>query len=237
MITATAIVLLIKQIWYRTLVRICRVFSGGVSPETPTICSSSFTFLPQEIVEMIIVHLTYDTHSLLACSLTCYSWYIIAVCHLHHTLITQYCFPSIYLKLWWPKPLREANKLGLLPLVKKFHIHIHVEQFCGPGKLSTKQLNWCTLRHFSTLTNVQELGVDYLDIPSFILRIQWYFGHFLPTVQSLALREPKGSHCQILYFVGLFQHLDDLKLFYYRFSFQEGPMDDLGLILLFAPPL
>ncbi|KAF9647303.1 hypothetical protein BDM02DRAFT_3188131, partial [Thelephora ganbajun] len=109
--------------------------------------------------------------------------------------------------------------------------------YCGPSKLSTKQLNWCTLHHFSTLTNVQDLGLDYLDIPSFIPRIQRYFGHFSLTVQSLALREPTGCHHQILYFVGLFQHLDDLKLLYYRFSFQEGPTDDLGLILLFAPPL
>ncbi|KAF9643564.1 hypothetical protein BDM02DRAFT_3123277 [Thelephora ganbajun] len=231
----SAIELLVKRTRYRTPVRIRRMFSGGVSPETLATPSSPVAVLPQEIVEMIIAHLIYDKRSLLACSLTCYSWYIAAVHHLHHTLIAQYLFPPIYPNLRWPKPLREADKLGLLPLVKKFQFHS--EYYPGLSKFSTKQLNWCTLRHFSALTNVQELGLDYLDIPSFIPRIRWYFGHFSPTVRSLALREPTGSRRQILYFVGLFQHLDDLKLLYYRFRFHGGPTDDLGLIPLFAPPL
>ncbi|KAF9642564.1 hypothetical protein BDM02DRAFT_3193019 [Thelephora ganbajun] len=167
--------------------------------------SSPVAMLPQEIIEMIIAHLIYDTRSLLACSLTCYSWYIVAVRHLHHTLIAQYRFPPICPKLQWPKPLREANKLGLLPLVKKFQIHR--EDHRNLSKFSTKRLNCCTLRHFSALTNVQELGLDYLDIPSFI-----------PGIQRLALREPKGSRRQILYFIGLFQHLDNLKLLYRRLT-------------------
>ncbi|KAF9644966.1 hypothetical protein BDM02DRAFT_3190142 [Thelephora ganbajun] len=236
-ITATAIELLIKRIRYRTLVNIRRMFSGGVSPVTPTTRSSSFTMLPQEIVEMIIAHLVYHKRSSIACSLTCHSWYIIAVRHLHHTLITEYLRPPIDPRLLWPKPLREASKLGLLPLVKEFHFHIDLPCYYRPRKLSPKQLNYCTLRHFSALTNVQELELDYLDIPSFIPRIQRYFGHFLPTVRSLALREPKGSRRQILYFIGLFQHLDNLKLLYRTLYFREGPTDDLTLIPLFAPPL
>lgn len=43
-------------------------------------------------------------------------------------------------------------------------------------------------------------------------RIRQYFGHFLPTVQSLSLRAPKGSCRQIIYFIGLLEHLEDLKL-------------------------
>jgi len=69
---------------------------------------------------MIIAHLIYDTCSLLACSMTCRSWYMAAVPHLHHTIATQtYPYP------WfpdpekgWPKPLIRMHKLGLLPFVK-----------------------------------------------------------------------------------------------------------------------
>ena len=38
---------------------------------------------------MVIAHLIYDTPSLLACSLTCYAWYIPAVPHIHHTVVIQ----------------------------------------------------------------------------------------------------------------------------------------------------
>jgi hypothetical protein len=60
------------------------------------------------------------------------------------------------------------------------------------------------LRQFSSLTNVQELILNDLDIPGFMPQIQRYFNHFLPTVRSLALLEPKGPRRQIIFFIGLF---------------------------------
>jgi len=72
---------------------------------------------------MVIAHLIYDTRSLLACSLTCYSWYIAAVPHLHHTLITSAGSWNLNQKFRWPRPLRNAHRLGLLPLVRKFQIY------------------------------------------------------------------------------------------------------------------
>ena len=184
---------------------------------------------------MIIVHLICDTHSLLACSLTCYSWYITAVPHLHHTLITPAYYWSMNEKFIWPKPLRNMHKLGLLPLVKKFQIQIdtlyHFRRF------SPTRLSCCTLRHFFMLTNVQELGIDYLDIPSFMPRIRRYFQYLSPTVRSLALREPKGSRRQILYFIGLFEHLEDLKLLYDKVKYREEPADDQTPVPPFVPPL
>ena len=189
---------------------------------------------------MIIAHLIYDKRSLLACSLTCYSWYIVTVPHLHHTLITRaYFWDRVswdkYRGPKWPKPLRNVHKTGLLPLVKKFHIF--GARFLNPPIFSRKRLSWCTLRHFTAFTNVQELGIDYLDIPSFMPRIQRYFRCFLPTVHSLALREPKGSRRQIVYFIGLFKHLEDLKLLYDYVSFRGEPEDDPTLVPLFIPPL
>jgi hypothetical protein len=42
--------------------------------------------LPHAIVEIIIAHTVDDLGALQVCSLTCHSWYIAAVPHLHHTL-------------------------------------------------------------------------------------------------------------------------------------------------------
>jgi len=234
-ITVTVTELLFKRVWYRTLAGIRRMSSGSASPEISMTPPSHFARLPVEILEMIILHLIYDTRSLRACSLTCCSWYTIAVPHLHRNLSIQ-----TYYRYWnsdfkWPRPLRDMCNLGLLPLVKKFHIG-----GADPPKLglfSPMRFSWRTLHHFTTLTNVQELGIDYLDIPSFIPRIQQYFGHFLPTVHSLALREPQGSRRQIIYFIGLFKHLEDLKLIYDEVDSQGEPEDDPTLVPPFIPPL
>jgi len=184
---------------------------------------------------MVVIHLTNNTRSLLACSLTCYSWYIVVVPHLHHTLDTSAWHMDTHAKFKWPKPLRSAHSLGLLPLVKKLQIHRRDPRYFSG--FSPKNLRCWTLRHFLALTNVQELGIDHLDIPSFMSSIQLYFGHFLPTLRSLALGEPKGSRRQIVYFIGLFRHLEDLKILYDKPDNQEEPEGDVTLIPPFAPPL
>ena len=184
---------------------------------------------------MIAAHLANDTRSLLACSLTCYSWYIAAVPHLHHTLTTSTWYMDTHAKLGWPRPLRNAHRLGLLPLVKKFQIQRRRPRYLSG--FSPKTFNYWTLRYFLALTNVQELGIDHLDIPSFMSNIQLYFGHFLPTLRSLALGEPKGSRRQIIYFIGLFRHLEDLKILYDKPDPHEEPEDDLTLIPPSIPPL
>ena len=183
---------------------------------------------------MIIGHLTYETTSLLACSLTCYSWHIATIPHLHHTLILTTYDDYTDKKFVWPQPLRNMRKFGLLPLVKKFQVH--GKNHCADG-FSPRLFNCHILRHFSALTNVQELGIDYLNTLKFMSRVRRYFGHFSLTVRSLALREPKGSRRQIIYFIGLFQHLEDLKLLYDRSDPQEEPVNDLRLIPPFAPSL
>jgi len=231
-ITATAIELLVKRVLYRTLARARRMYSGGVSPETSRTRLSPATRLPQEIVGTIIAYLTFDTRSLRACTLTCYSWYIAAVPHLHHTLAIS--TDPWDQKFLWPNPIRYMHMLGLLPLVKKFQVH--GGSFIRVG-LSPKLFNCCILRQFLALTNVQELDLEHLDIPNFMPRIRRYFGHFSHTVRSLSLREPRGSRRQIIYFIGLFQHLQDLTLIYDRAELQEEPEDDLTLIPPFAPPL
>ena len=202
----------------------------------PTGSPSPIARLPQELVELIVSHLIYDKRALLACSTTCYRWYIATVPHLHHTLTTdnhherhksgEECF--------WPRPLRKSYKLGLLPLVKQFRIRLG-----GPGsnEFAPEQFDRRTLSYFSALTNLQELGIDYLQVSSFMPNIQQCFGHFSPTLRFLALKEPRGSCRQILYFIGLFPNLQDLKLHYaIPMDEQESPTD-ATLVPLSVPPL
>ena len=180
---------------------------------------------------MIIAHFINDVHSLRACSLTCYSWYIAAVPHLHHTLFIN--INSLDRKFRWPNPIRNMHMLGLLPLVQSIRI-------CRGGNkvgFSPELFNRRTLRQFPALTDIRTLWIDDLDIPSFMPMIQRYFGHFLPTVDYLTLKEPKGSRRQIIYFFGLFQHLEDLRLLYDRADPRDEPADDLSLIPPSVPPL
>ena len=236
--TITATELFVKRIRYRTLPGIRRMCSASAFRMAPTIRPSSVNKLPQEIVERIIAHLTYDKSSLLSCSLTCYSWYIVAAAHLHHTLIVPkpvYYRSSLHHGSTWSEPLRDMHKLGLLPLVKNFKIHI--DGYHYSHTFSQAQLDSRTLRHFVALSNVLELWIDYLDIPSFWSTLRRDFGHFLPTVQSLTLKKPEGSHRQIVYFIGLFQHLEDLRLLYDQGGVQGEPTNDLTLVPSFDPPL
>ena len=177
---------------------------------------------------MIIAHLICDTRSLWTCSMTCYSWYIAAAPHL-------YCDILINANSW-DRTLRLPDcspMLGLFPLAKT----LWVRGGDGPNAFSAKRFGRSILRHFSTFNNIQRLLIDDLDIPSFMPRIRRYFGHFSPTVRLLSLREPKGSRRQIIYFIGLFQYLEGLELFYDRADPQEEPVDDLTLIPPFVPPL
>ena len=181
---------------------------------------------------MVIVYLSCDVRSIRACSMTCYSWYIVAVPHLYHNLFID--IKSRGRKLRWPNPIRYTHMLGLLPLVKTFWVR------SGPNNkrvFSPKQFSCCTLRQFSALTGVRRLMIDFLDIPGFMPKIRRYFGHFLPTVQELCLREPEGSRRQIIYFIGLFKHLEDLYLLYDNDYLPEEPADDLSLTPPFIPPL
>ena len=185
MIAAAVTERLIKRVW----LRIWGTRSADKTPPTPP---SSATRLPQEIVEMIIGYIIYDEPSLLACSLTCYSWYIASIPHLHHTLVTSFYWRVHEPKHTWFKSLRNMDKFSLLPLVKKFQVREGAHLYhCASPRI---RFNCRTLCHFWTLANVRELGIECLDIPSIMPKIRQYFKHFLPSVRSLSLRSPKGSN-------------------------------------------
>ena len=93
------------------------------------------------------------------------------------------------------------------------------------------------MRYFSALTNLQELGIDYLQVSGFMPDIQRFFGHLSPTLRFLALKDPRGSSRQILYFIGLFPNLQDLKLCYGRPTEEQEGTEDAELVPLSTPPL
>ena len=231
--TSLASELLVNQLWYRTKAKIEWLLYG--SPEAPTAHWSPVTELPQELVEMVISYFVHDTPSLLACSMTCYSWYIAAVPHLHHTLTTDNdpFFPTVK-DHPWPKPLQKSYKLGLLPFVKKLRIRSGICRYRG---FTSEWLNKHTLLYFSALTNLQELGIDYLQVSSSMPTFRQSFGHFSPTLRFLALREPAGSCRQILYFIGLFPSLQDLKFVYRLPTDEQESTADATLVPISTPPL
>jgi len=216
------------------MAKIKSLFCGG-TPETPTAGSSPIAKLPQELVIVIISHFIYDTRTLLACSLTCYPWYIAAVPYLHHSLTTDNDedSPWPHSKYYWPGPLRNSYRLGLLPLVKRFRIRLFP---LYRQKFTPEWLGRRTLRHFSALTNLQELGIDCLQVSAFMPTIRQCFGHFSPTLRSLALKEPDGSSRQILYLIGLFPKLQDLSLNSFLTDEEESEVD-AELTPLSIPPL
>jgi hypothetical protein len=224
----------IKRLWYRSKAKVKGLFRGGTS-DTHTTHPSPITRLPQELVQVIVSYFIYDTPTLLACSMTCYSWYIAAVPHLHHSFTADDWFgrPTDR-KYWWPRPLQESYKLGLLPLVKRFRIRLRTSSSI---MFTSEWLDKHTLRHFSALTNLQELGIDDLQVSSFMQNIQQYFGHFAPTLRFLALKRPGGSCRQILYFIGLFPNLQDLKICYPTLGEEQDSTADVDLVPLSIPPL
>ena len=187
------------------------------------------TTLPLELVEMVIAHLIYDMPSLLACSLTSHSWYIAAVPHLHHDLSIDNWET---LKISSSNPLKEKHKFGLIPFVKTLRIGR-----LGAPAFTPEWLDGCILDKISALNNLQRLVIDHFNIPGFMPQIRQFFAHFSSTIRELCLMYPTGSRQQILFFVGLFEHLEDLSIINYGFEPLGEPPDDSTPVPPFTPPL
>ena len=197
-------------VWYRGKAKITNLFKRDRS-ETPTSRIYGGR-LPQELVEMIIAHINVDLNiqTLKACSRTCRSWYTTTLPYLHYTL-------TLYRKDWDRArggliPLRKLDKMRLLPFVKQLWIF---PCYADPD-LPPEIFNAKSLAYFSALTNVQELGLGNLDLRLLTPRAQLYLGPFMPRLRSLALISPEGPHYLLLYFLGLFPNLEDLKIVYNR---------------------
>jgi hypothetical protein len=163
--------------------------------------------LPQDVLEIVIINVC-DIHRLKAFSATCYSWYLAAVPHLHRTLTLEDRLDPTRAEL---KPLAKLCKMDLLPFVKKLWIRTPLfEPWLLPKKFDRQ-----SLRHFSALTNVQQLRIERFDLSKFMPGIERYFGHFAPALRSISLTISSGTQLQLLYFLGLFPNLDDIEIEYY----------------------
>jgi hypothetical protein len=137
-----------------------------------------------------------------------------------------------YEKYFWPVPLEESYRLGLLLLVKRFRVRLKDGDKFGPERLGKN-----TMRYFSALTSLQELGIDNLQVSDFMPNVHQWFGHLSPTLRFLALKRPNGSCRQVLYFIGLFPNLQDFKLLYDFTGNEQESTTDATLIPLSTPPL
>jgi hypothetical protein len=190
-----------KIAWRRGRANINRLL--GNPPPEPRIAHESACCLPYEIVETIIAHIVCDLDALKACSLTCRSWYIAVVPHFRHTLILKNDLSDTARdKL---KPLSELHQLGLALLIKE--IRVEEGTWFEPRVFSRRDL-----RYFSAFTNVRTLRFQYLDISRFIPGMEHYFGHFSPSLRSIALFKPRSAPRQLSHFLSFFSTLDDVKI-------------------------
>ena len=223
---------LFNKLWYQTKTGIKLLL--GLHETKRSSLSGPVAKLPQELVEEIISYFFDDKRTLLACSLTCRPWYIATLPYLHHSLTTD--DDSIIQKdkkQWWPEPLKRVHELNLHPFVKRLRIRMRRRN----PSFTPERLGGYNMGYFYSLKNLRELGVDDLQVDKFMPYPQRFFGHLSPTLQLLALRRPRGSSRQIVYFIGLFPHLQDLKLHYTVLENEEENLADTTLVPLCSPPL
>ena len=199
---------------------------SDASPETGR---ESTCRVPYEVVEMIIADLSHDVDSLKACSLTCRSWYIVAVPHIQHTLILGRGVTPSGLK-----PLPRLHALGYMPLVKE----IRVEQWGSVGTwFVPPEIGPKGLRYFSAFTNVHTLKIQNFEICCFIPGIERYFIHFSPTLRSVTLYDPCCTPRQLSHFLSLFPNLDDVEILRVCHPAPHRISPDAELVPFSAPKL
>ena len=192
-------------IWRRAKANVNRLLRNA-DPETFTTHESTCR-LPHEIVELIIARLTRDLDALKACSLTCRSWYIITVPHLHHTLILRgKSAGKTRRKL---EPLSKMHELCLMSLIKEIRVEpcLGLHHWFVPQAFSRRDL--C---YFSAFANVQTLKLGDLEIHRFIPDTERYFEQFSPTLRSIVLYRPHCTPRQLSHFLSFFPNLDNVKI-------------------------
>ena len=212
-------------IWHRGKTKVKGLFGKGPPTHEQT------RRFPLEIAEMIIAYLTDDLDGLKACSLTCRSWYIAAVLHIHRTLtLEEGRLDKRRDKL---KPLSKLHELGLSPLTKQITVHqLLNSQWFTPQAFSRRDL-----RYFSAFTNVRILKIEHMNISGFVPGIERYFERFSPTLRSIVLCNPCFTPRQLSYFLSLFSNLDDISIKGSSARQPDTTTPDAKLVPLSAPEL
>ena len=214
----------IRIVWHQGKVGINRLLG-----KTPT-AHGTVCHLPYEVVEMIIAHIAHDLNALKASSLTCSSWYFASSPHLHHTFTLRDWMPSV--TRGELKPLLQLYQLSLTPLIKEIRVEQHRDRWFAPQAFSSLDLGY-----FSAFANLQTLRFQYLDISLFMPDIERYFGHFSPTLRSIAFSKPCCAPSQLSYFLSLFPNLDDIKVWGISTYLPYNAIPDPELVPLSTPRL
>jgi len=186
--------------------------------------------LPDDIICEIFTLL--DMETLKSCSLTGKALSYSTKPFLHRTLyLTPGPRKPIFPGHWNEfEGLRVLGERGLLQHTRRIFISL------PPYTVFVHYLE-PYIQQLRTLTNLRSLKACWLDIPSFIPKMEEYFGAFLGSLQSLGLESPRGDAKQILYFVSQFRDLQDLKInnfqFYFRSLHDDGPNFEIKT----SPPL
>ena len=123
-------------------------------------------------------------------------------------------------------PLASLHKLGLLPFVKQ----LQFKPIFALSRVVPAIFDSRSMRYFHALVNLQDLAIANLDLSKFPMGAGRYFGHFSPTLRSVALSRPDGTRRQLLDFFRLFSKLDDIKILYYYPG--PGPREPLDIQLV-----
>jgi len=151
-----------------------------------------------------------DAKALRSCSLTCKALSYLTKPILHRTL-HLICPPAVWLR---PKVPGRWHELEGLPILGERGLlqhtrHISITLVHNP--LFPHDFD-PHIRHLRTLTNLRSLKARSLDTPSFIPKMEEYFGTFLRSLQSLELAFPRGDTEQIFCFICQFWNLRNLKI-------------------------
>ena len=156
-------------------------------------------------METIIEHCAQHIPTLKACSLTCYSWYITTLPHIHYTLVLRGG------RNGGVKRLTDGYALGLFPFVKELQIMQPKSRWFSPLQFFSQRDSSL----FYEFTKLQSLTIYRLDITAFIPGLLRHFGHLSKTLRSLTLVGPLSTSLQLYRFISLFTNLDDISIRYF----------------------
>jgi len=173
--------------------------------------------------------------TLKSCSLTCKALSYSAKPSLHRTLyltpwsegLTEPSVPGHGNEF---EGLRVLGERGLLQHTR----HISISPSSDPLFIYDLEPY---LQQLRTLTNLRSLTTRWLDIPSFIPKMEEYFAAFLGSLQSLELESPRGDRKQIPYFVCQFLDLQDLKISNFQGYSHSVRDDGSNFEIKTSPPL
>ena len=184
--------------------------SGNPRPRPMIMYDKGFPSLPDDIINGIFNLL--DMEALKSCSLTGKVLSYSAKPLIHRTLYLtsrpeDTAFALFNVPSRWNKS-RELPALGERGLLQHTR-HLSIAFPLDPLFVHDLRPH---IRHLRTLTGLRSFKARQLDIPSFIPKMEEYFGAFLGTLESLELESPRGDSKQILYFVCQFPNLRDLRV-------------------------